>query len=383
MRVVIISKTFVADTAQRQLEWLARQPEIDLTLITPPEWHNDDGRILPFQPRFTKGYAARTVPVIFNGHYHFYLYRGLSSVVRSLSPDLIHIDEEPYNPAGGQAQRIAERLGAPTVFVAWQNLYHAYPLPFARLEQYNYHRTAHIIAGNAAASEVLRRKGYQGPLSTFSVHGIDPEIYAPQPRARHSDGAFVIGYIGRLVLYKGVGLLIEALDSLPPSVRLKLVGSGPDEEMLRRMAAERGVAARVEFAAAVPTMEVPRVLAGMDAMALPSLTQPGWMEQFGRTLIEAMACGVPVVGSDSGEIPHVVGDAGIIVPEGDVAALAAAFQRLMDDHATRLALAERGRERVLEFFTQEQVARKIAAVYAAALATRSQLARSNRGGARA
>ncbi|MFI5272096.1 MAG: glycosyltransferase [Ktedonobacterales bacterium] len=362
MRVAIISKTFVNHTAQRQLEWLAREPGIELTLITPPRWHNDDGRILPFEPRYTDGYDIRQLPVRFNGNYHLYTYRGLRSTLRSLRPAIVHIDEEPYNPAGAQAQRAAGAAGARTVFVAWQNLYRAYPPPFSWLERDNYRRTAHIIAGNADVAGVLRRKGYRGPLSTFSVHGIDPTIYSPLPRNTHAD-QFIVGYVGRLVLYKGAGLLVEALAGMPDRCRLRLIGSGPDEAALRQLAAERGVAARVEFLAAVPTTEIPRALAGIDTLALPSLTQPGWKEQFGRILIEAMACEVAVVGSDSGEIPHVIGDAGLIVPEGDVAALRAALLRLASEPALRRMYAGRGRERVRAHFTQEHVAQRIAAVY--------------------
>ena len=101
----------------------------------------------------------------------------------------------------------------------------------------------------------------------------------------------------------------------------------------------------------------------MDAMALPSLTRKNWKEQFGRVLIEAMACEMPVIGSDSGEIPNVIGDAGLVTPEGDAQALAAALARLGADPALRADLARRGRQRVLDRFTQEQVARRTAALY--------------------
>src|SRR5262249_34312465 len=107
------------------------------------------------------------------------------------------------------------------------------------------------------------------------------------------------------------------------------------------------------------------------ALALPSFGQPNWVEQFGRVLIEAMACGVPVVGSDSGEIPHVIGDAGLVVPEDDVSALRDALEALAADPARRAEYARRGRARVLERFTQEQVARRVAAVYAEALSGQS------------
>ena len=362
MRVTLISKTFVADAAQRQLEWIVRQPDIELTLVSPPEWRSDFGRLLPFTPRYTEGYAVRQVPVLFNGHYHYYLYRGLRRTLDELRPDLVHIDEEPYNPAGAQAQRVADALGAKTVFVAWQNLNRTYPPPFAQMERYNYRHTAHIIAGNAAVAYVLRGKGYHGPISTFSVHGVDPDIFRPLPSRRQPE-RFVIGYLGRLVLYKGVGVLIEALAALPPHCILRLVGSGPDEAELRRLVHECGVADRVEFAPAVPTSQVPEVMASIDVLAAPSLTQPNWMEQFGRVLIEGMACEVPVVGSSSGEIPNVLGDAGVVIPEGDANALADALRDLAANPERRADYARRGRRRVLEHFTQEQVARKIAAVY--------------------
>lgn len=372
MRVAIVSKTFVAETAQRQLEWLARQPGLEVTLVTPPEWRADDGRTLPFTAQFTQGYRVRELPVMFNGHYHLYVYRGLRQTLGELAPEIIHIDEEPYNPAGAQAQQIARGLRVPTVFVAWQNVYRAYPLPFARLEHYNYRRTAHIIAGNAGAAEVVRRKGYKGPLSVFSVHGVDPNIYFPLPRRERKvyDDRFVIGYLGRLVLYKGTGQLIEAMVGLPDYCRLRFVGAGPDEAELRRLAAERGVAAQVEFRPAVPTSDVPQTLAEMDALAAPSLTQPTWVEQFGRVLIEGMACGLAVVGSDSGEIPHVIGDGGLIIPEGNVAALREALRTLATQPALRAQLGERGRSRVLEHYTQEQVARRLVAVYQQALGKR-------------
>lgn len=380
MRVAIISKTFVADTAQRQLEWIARQPGVDVMLITPQEWRSDDGRMLPFVPRYTEGWTYRTLPVLFNGRYHFYVYRGLRSALRSLAPDLVHIDEEPYNPAAFQAQRAAGRLGTPTVLIAWQNLYRSYPAPYARIEQFDYAHAGHIIAGNAGAADVVRRKGYGGALSTFSVHGVDPDVYAPRPRAR-TDDAFLIGYIGRLVHYKGIGLLIEALAGLPETCRLRIIGSGPDEGELRRLAAERGVAGRVEFLPAIPTTEVPAALAEMDVLALPSLTQPNWIEQFGRILIEAMSCGVPVVGSNSGEIPNVVGEAGVVVPEGNLAALREALGRLARQPEARAAFARAGRERVLERFTQEQVARRVAAVYRTTLSVPAGGASSPSGGA--
>jgi glycosyltransferase involved in cell wall biosynthesis len=93
------------------------------------------------------------------------------------------------------------------------------------------------------------------------------------------------------------------------------------------------------------------------------LTRRNWKEQFGRVLVEAMASGVPVIGSDSGAIPGVIGDAGLVVPEGDVAALHGALCRLRDDPHLRRELAQRGRQRALAHFTHQQIAAATVEVY--------------------
>ncbi len=95
----------------------------------------------------------------------------------------------------------------------------------------------------------------------------------------------------------------------------------------------------------------------MDMLVAPSQTTPRWREQFGRMLIEAFACGVPVVASDSGEMPHVVGDAGLIVPENDGNEWRRTIDSLAGDAVLRLDLARRGRQRAVTSFDWSVVAR--------------------------
>jgi glycosyltransferase involved in cell wall biosynthesis len=119
----------------------------------------------------------------------------------------------------------------------------------------------------------------------------------------------------------------------------------------------------VEFRGQVASEEMPDQLRRMDLLVLPSLTRPNWKEQFGRVLMEAMACQVPVLGSDSGEIPYVIGEGGRVVPEGDVAALRGAIAALSIAPDERRELGRRGRERVLAHYTQQRVAAETVALY--------------------
>jgi glycosyltransferase involved in cell wall biosynthesis len=155
---------------------------------------------------------------------------------------------------------------------------------------------------------------------------------------------------------------LEAVAGLP-AVRLLLVGRGQLETRLRKRAAAPDLQGRVEFAGWVPSEAMPGLYRRMDVLVLPSRTTPNWKEQFGRVLIDAMASGVAVVGSDSGEIPHVIADAGLVFPEGDVAALRERLARLLADPALRQELGRRGRARVLEHYTQARVAQAYLEVY--------------------
>jgi len=155
---------------------------------------------------------------------------------------------------------------------------------------------------------------------------------------------------------KGLRVLTAALDRLKSPWRALLVGAGPLEGELRAWAARRPDAVRL--ATDVNHAGVPAHLAAMDVMACPSQTTRTWKEQFGRMVIEAFAAGVPVVGSDSGEIPHVLGTAGVVVPEADTAAWVEQLDALLADPDRRRALAAVGRARALGEFAWPVVARQ-------------------------
>jgi glycosyltransferase involved in cell wall biosynthesis len=376
VRVVMVSKAMVVGAYQRKLEALACLPGMDLTLIVPPAWRDRRGTSV-LERVYTTGYEVRVAPLAFNGQYHLHFYPTLGRLLRELRPQVLHVDEEPYNLATWQALRLGRALGARGLFFTWQNLLRRYPLPFAYFEKANYSLAAHAIAGSQAAAQVLQSKGYAGPLAIIPQFGVDPELFSPastreafeeQPSSFQPgpSSPFVIGYAGALIPEKGVDLLLQACASLPTcNWRLKILGDGSERLALANLAHALGIAGQMELLGRVSSIEAATYYRQFDVLVLPSRSQANWMEQFGRVLIEAMACGVPVIGSSSGEIPQVIGDAGIVFAEGDPQALCGALAGLAADAGMRAELAARGRARVLERFTQAAVATDTHRVYQA------------------
>ena len=371
MRVLMVSKACIAGTYQRKLEEIAARG-VDLTVAVPPYWRDDAGRRVPLERRHVEGYRLVETPMALNGRFHVHFYPRLADVVRDARPDLVHVDEEPYNVATAQALFLARAAGARTLFFTWQNLNRTYPLPFRLLERYAYRVTDGAIAGNRDAADVLREKGYRGRSWVIPQFGVDPAHFAPDP-APDPSRPFTVGWFsGRLHAFKGVHLLIEAVAALADDTRLEILGWGPEEGRLRDLAARAGLGDRFRLLPGVPSHQVPAFARNLDVAVLPSLPTPRWMEQFGRMLIEAMACGVAVVGSDSGEIPHLVGDAGLTFPAGDAPALADRLRRLRDDRVLRASLVRLGTERVHAHFTQARIAEATVAAYREVLATRRE-----------
>lgn len=361
MRVVMISKALVVGAYHSKLAELAALPNLELSAIVPPGWRDERG-LMPLERPPERGYQLITTPLRFNGNFHLHYYPQLPWLLQQLRPELVHIDEEPYNLATFLALRAARSIGARSLFFSWQNLNRRYPLPFNLLERYVLARADAAIAGNCAAVNVWRAKGYRGPIEVIPQFGVDPSVFAPTARA-HSNSQFVIGYAGRLVEEKGLDVLLHAAAGLDADWRVDLIGSGPAQTRLSELARSLGVANRVRFVPWVSSAHMADVYRSFDVLVLPSRSKPNWIEQFGRALTEAMACGVPVIGSTCGEIPNVISEAGLIFPEGDADTLRARLRSVQSQPALRAELAQRGRQRVLDHFTQGQIARKTYEVY--------------------
>lgn len=350
--VVLVSKAMTVSATHQKAELLGEHCR--LVLVTPERWSSyaTEARRAPANFEWVR------IPTVFTGQNHLHLYRRLGAILDRCKPALVHIDEEPWSAVTWQTLRHAARVGAKTIGFTWQNVDKRYPPPFGAVERNSYRRLDLIIAGTETAGALLRNRGFRGPIRIVPQFGVDMHAWAPRSSTRDCFGLpparFLVGYVGRLVPEKGIRTAVEALLRLP-GVHLALAGTGPEEGEVRRVAGQLGVADRVHFLGGFPSTRVPDVMATFDALVLPSRTTSRWKEQFGRVLVEAMAMGIPVIGSTSGEIPRVIGEAGLIFPEGDGQGLAAAVQELRDD-VLRKSLVTSGYRRVRTHFSQERIA---------------------------
>ncbi|HEY8283895.1 MAG TPA: glycosyltransferase [Chloroflexota bacterium] len=359
----MVSKALVVGTYQRKLEEIAAVPDVELTVAVPPFWR-EKGHDWRLERSFGAGYTMKILPMCFNGHYHAHFYPTLGRLLDQVKPDLLHFDEEAYNLSTWLALRAARKRGIPLVFFTWQNILRRYPPPFGWMEKHVLRHAALCLAGNADAAEIVRRKGYMGLVEVVPQFGTDPEIFRPGPADNLGNRRpFTVGFVGRLIPAKGLRVLLDALGGLAADWRLVVVGSGPERDGDAEYVRGLGVEELVTFAGQVASTAMPEMYRGFDALVGPSLTTPRWKEQFGRMFVEAMACGVPVIGSNSGEIPRVIGDSGLIVPENDVHALREALKRLYHDPVCRTRLGAAGRRRVLEHFTQAAIAGRTVDAY--------------------
>lgn len=364
VRVVMLSKACYVAAYRTKLEAMAALPGVDVTLVVPPYWRFG-ARREDLELGNDRGYRLVVLPPMLNGNHHLHFYPGIGRLLDEVRPNLFHIDEEPYDFVTVHALGAARQRRIPALFFTWQNLDRRYPPPFEWFRRWTLERAAGAIAGNAEAAAILQRRGYRGPIEVLPQFGVDPERFPFRPP--RTETPVRIGYAGRLWRGKGLDVLIEAAAGLRGEWQLDLLGSGDEEAALRRLVARLGLSERVRLLGSRPSGEMAAFYHTLDVLVLPSRTLPNWKEQFGRVLVEAMATGVAVVGSTSGEIPNVVGDAGWIVPEGDVEALRAQLETLINAPALRAAAAERGRRRVLERYTQAHIASATVNFYATVL----------------
>lgn len=351
MRILRVSHSAVVD------EWRQRERELiklghSVRLLTAERW-NEGGRMVGLAAD-RDGFATgvRTLgrhPNLFL-YWPFPLLRALRSGV-----DVIDVHEEPYSLAAAEVLLLRRLTGvtAPYAVYSAQNIDKRFPVPFRQLERWVLSHASGLSACNAEAGRIAVRKGLRVSPSVIPL-GVETTTFRTADQVPSKTcGRLTIGYVGRLEEHKGVAVLLRAMATLdhdqPGRFRLMINGDGPDRDKLTALRDQLGLTKIVDFRGFVDHEQLPDVYRQLDLLAVPSLPRPNWLEQFCRAAVEAMASGVPVIASDSGALPEVIGDAGMLVPPDDPRALAEGIRNFGDDNALRDSLRTRGLARVSRF----------------------------------
>lgn len=388
MKILTVSHTYIVDLNCEKLRSLTQiDPSVEVTVVVPKRWNPGgvQSKKIVTQPR--KEGRFNVVPISnFSQNNQGLLSFGaeIISLLREFNPDVIQVEQ------GAKSLGYAEliilnrllKLKAKNVFFTWWNLPYQVQFPLSLLENYNLRHTDGLVVGNQDGADVLRAHGYQGPTCVMPQLGVDEALFYPekQPELATAQGIqaedFVIGFVGRFVEEKGLLTLFAALEKLQETKlqrpwKLLLLGRGPLKARLEAQAQATGMGDRIIWIESVPHADVPKYINLMDTLVLPSettyafktLSATGWKEQFGHVIIEAMACQVPVIGSDSGEIPHVIKDNGLIFPECDAASLAEKIATLINHPEQQRKLAKKGHHCVRTNYTNAALASQLLNFY--------------------
>ncbi|WP_298915441.1 hormogonium polysaccharide biosynthesis glycosyltransferase HpsO [uncultured Nostoc sp.] len=379
MKILVASHTYIVDLNCEKLRALSQlEPGVEVTVVVPKRWKPGGVQNRIIETEYRDEGTFRIVPVSnFSQNHQGLLTFGtdLISLLKQFRPQIIQVEQGSRGLAYTQMIALNKLLGlkAKNIFFTWWNLPYELKLPVALLEKYNLNHSHGIISGNQDGAEVLRQRGYKGAIKVMPQLGVDESLFTPkaQPELAANLGInqedFVVGFVGRFVQEKGLLTLLQALVTLKNKPwKLLLLGRGELQTELIKIAVENNIKERLILIESVPHDHVTNYINLMSTLVLPSertskfktLTSVGWKEQFGHVIIEAMACQVPVIGSDSGEIPYVIGDAGLVFPEGDAQALANCLVQLIDKPYFAHTLGEMGYQKVMIKYTNKALAKQ-------------------------
>ena len=358
-RVLVLSHTYLQPAHRGKLRALAARG-LEVTVAIPQRWREPwFGR--PIDVAWERQGGLEVFPLPAHGmgkkgelEKAIYGRRALKALLRDRRPDLVQIEEEPTTQAARQVFGAARRLSIPVVLFTHQNT----ELELGWWERWKQRRMlrklAGLVAGSDLAGTLARQAAPNLPIAVIPQLG----ALAPHEPQHVPHEGLAIGFVGRLVHNKGLDNLLQALALLRGAKwRLFIVGDGPERERLEELASELRLAARVRWTGGLPGDQVASLWPDLDVLVQPSRARDNWRETNGHVLIEAMANEVAVLGTDSGVIPELIGDAGIVVRAGDVAALADALNRL-DDVTARRTLAQAARARALRLYSDDAIAER-------------------------
>jgi glycosyltransferase involved in cell wall biosynthesis len=363
LRVLFVSHAYVVGVNQGKLNAIAETGEVEVGLLAPSNWKALEwNRLIPVERPFSN-FKIYEEPVLFSGKggAHIFSPWKLWQILKDFKPDLVQIEEEVFSLSTFEISIWAKINKKPFVVFGWENMERKLPLFRQKTCQFVLDTASAIIPGNEDGAKIMRKWGYLGLLEVMPQMGVDTILFSP-PSLRKSINQFNIGFLGRLVSSKGIDVLFAAISQMRErgvNCSASICGSGTSEAELRQKAKDLGIQDYIDWRGAIKHEEAPQEISRMDVLVLPSRTTSTWKEQFGHVLIEAMAMGVPVVGSSSGEIPHVIGRQDLVFQEDNSQDLARILERLACEPNWHNEIRQYGIQRVNQLYSHQKIADRL------------------------
>ena len=380
MRILRIAHASLTPQLRERERALARcYPDVQLEVVTTERWREAEVDVEAIDDDL---FPVRKARPHFSRHIQLFVYdpRPIARALRQFQPDLIDLNAEPYSVQCAEVLTLRNWFAprVPVVLGTSQNIFHRYPPPFNLFERRGLKQAAAAYGCSETVRDLLIAKGFRKTIRVIPF-GVNLTKYTFRDRLVRQSKTLTIGFVGRMLPGKGLNILSEALERISSDDwKLLVVGNGPEREPFTQRLEKLDLIQRAQFAGAVNYEEMPRYFQEIDLLVVPTQTTARIREQFGRVIVEAMASGVPVIGSTCGAIPEVIGDAGLVVPEGDADALAAAIERLLASENLRRQLARAGRERVERHYSWENVASQMYELFRDVLRPAAEISRTPR-----
>lgn len=386
VRVLFVSHAYVVGVNQGKLNAIAATGQVKVGLLVPRNWKALEwNRVIQVEKPYPS-IQLYEAPVLFNGRggAHLYATWTLWRVLTDFQPDIVQVEEEVFSLVAFEFAIWSKLTGKPLIVFGWENLERSLPTVRRWTCRFVLNTARALIPGNEDGAKIIRHWGYPGLMEVMPQMGVDTHLFSSKViegkqnkltkelKKAGGKGLFEdwdfsqngcnIGFLGRLVPEKGLDTLFVAARQLQErglKFKIILYGTGTAEASLRQAADSQHIASVIAWQGAIRHEQAPAEIGKLDVLVLPSRSTATWKEQFGHVLIEAMAMGVPVVGSSCGEIPNVIGRADLVFQEGDAAGLTAILERMISDRDWRHEVGQYGLSRVQQFYSHERIAQRL------------------------
>lgn len=369
IKIVLISHGLVHIPVRKRWEILAEKYNAEVHILIPKMWYSvwlRDKKVFITKPEWRDKYFVHPINTTSKSNWSRYLFYSIDLKFRKIKPDFIYVMHNEFTFIHMQVV-LARKLWSPKAKMAF------FTMAGKKLEVNNWKQRLWLKIINHSYDmafchypggvEVLKDWGFSKPVYIQTQVGVNDELFSFNAKKRNDlrtrynvNNSFVIGYAGRITFDKGIDVLLSALSEIKGDWFLVLIGNGEKMEYVKKIIKEKSWENRVLLTGSVSVVEVSDFMQMLDCFFIGSRTREDWFDTFPNTLAQAMGCRIAVVGSDSGALPYMIGDSGIIVPEGKIDKARDAIIRYKNDINYRNENAVKGEARCRKLFGSESLA---------------------------